>query len=211
MPTTPAGSRRRPYRSRVRQDQASRTRAAIVEAAVALFAERGWSGTSVRAVAEAAGVAEATVYAAFGSKAALAVALVDAADRTADVETTLAALEAATGDPPAQLRAFVAFDRRLFDAGGAFVGVVLDGRRGSPELAAAYADGRGRGDRVRREVFSSWPAHAWREGVDVDTALDVFAGLCTLEGFRTLRDERGWDAERIERWWGEMLCRTLLA
>ncbi|MGD9531528.1 TetR/AcrR family transcriptional regulator [Pseudonocardia sp.] len=205
-----SASARRPYRSRVREDQANRTRAAIVDAARALFVERGWAGTSVRAVARAAGVAEATVYATFGSKAALAVALIDAADELAGPETTLAALEAAGGDPAAQLRAFVAFDRRLFDAGGALVGIVVDGRRDSPELAAAYADGRGRGDRVRREVFSSWPAHAWRDGVDVDIALDVFAGLCTLEGFRVLRDERGWTADAVEEWWAEMLCRTLL-
>jgi AcrR family transcriptional regulator len=61
----------RPYRSAVRVEGARRTRIAIVLAARQLFENRGYRGTSLSAVAEAAGVARPTVTAAFGSKPAL--------------------------------------------------------------------------------------------------------------------------------------------
>jgi TetR/AcrR family transcriptional regulator, regulator of cefoperazone and chloramphenicol sensitivity len=202
---------RRPYRSQLREQQAAQTRAAVIEAARAMFAEHGWSSTSVRSIAEAAGVSEATVYATYRSKAGLALALVDAADAAAGVERAVAELAAGHGHPEAQLQALVGFDRRLFDDGGSLIAVVVEGRRDSPELDAAYRSGRARGDAIRRDVFSTWPQQAWREGVDVDHALDAYAALCSFQTFVTLRDERGWSADRIERWWWETLRRVLLA
>lgn len=201
---------RRPYRSRLRAQQAAQTRSAVTEAARAVFAEHGWAGTGVRAVADAAGVSEATVYATHGSKAGLALALVDAADAAAGAAQATAELHAGAGDPLAQLRTCVRFDRRLFDHGGTLVALLTDGRRDSPELDAAYRDGRARGDTVRRAVFSSWPPGTWRAGVDVEHALDVYAALCAYPTFVELRDERGWDAGRIEAWWFETLRTTLL-
>lgn len=204
-------STRRPYRSRVREEQAARTRAGIVAAAADLFAEKGWSGTGMRAVADAAGVAEATVYATFGSKGGLALALVDAADDAAGVQRLRDELAQHRGDPAAQLAALVAFDRRLFTDGGGLIALLDEGRHDSPELAAAYRDGRTRGDAGRRALFASWPPRAWRAGVDPDAALDTYAAVCSYSTFRVLRDERGWDADRIERWWTATLRLLLLA
>ena len=97
----------RSYRSDLRTQQAELTRVAIAEAARAIFLTNGWSRTSIRKVAEAAGVSEATVYAVYGSKAALAGSLISSVDSGADVERVLAELTAAEGDPPAQLAAFI--------------------------------------------------------------------------------------------------------
>jgi AcrR family transcriptional regulator len=66
---SPSGSRR--YTSAVREEGARRTRRAIVVAAGQLFQQHGYGGTSLSAVAAAAGVARPTVTAAFGSKPAL--------------------------------------------------------------------------------------------------------------------------------------------
>ena len=52
----------RTYRSELREQQAERTRQLIAAAARTRFLEGGWSGTSVRSVAQDAGVSEATVY-----------------------------------------------------------------------------------------------------------------------------------------------------
>lgn len=67
------GGEKRPrqYRSAVREKGARRTRRAIVVAASALFAERGYVATSLADVAASAGVARPTVTSAFGSKPAL--------------------------------------------------------------------------------------------------------------------------------------------
>lgn len=50
---------------------AAETRARIREAAGPLFVERGYTGTTLRDVAEEAGVGERTLYDAFSTKAAL--------------------------------------------------------------------------------------------------------------------------------------------
>ena len=54
-----------------RQQQAQMTKDRIVAAARRLMAQRGWTPTTIDAIAEDAGVATATVYAAFGNKRAL--------------------------------------------------------------------------------------------------------------------------------------------
>ncbi|NLE78801.1 MAG: TetR/AcrR family transcriptional regulator [Rhodococcus sp.] len=63
---------KRVYRSPLREDAARRTRETIRSAAAELFRERGYVGTTVRLVAERAGVAVRTVSAVFpGGKAEL--------------------------------------------------------------------------------------------------------------------------------------------
>lgn len=61
----------RQYTSPLRQERAKQTRLAIIEAALQLFLERGYGQTSIRQIAESAGVAERTVYTAFPDKPAL--------------------------------------------------------------------------------------------------------------------------------------------
>jgi AcrR family transcriptional regulator len=69
----------RAYSSTRRQAQAAQTRTDVLQAAVTLFSERGWKGTTLAAIAERAGVAIETVYSGFGSKKALLLAAVDVA------------------------------------------------------------------------------------------------------------------------------------
>src|SRR4051812_41629656 len=108
----------RRYDSARRRAQAETTRTDVAEAARRMFAERGWAATTVRDIARDARVSEPTVYSAYGGKAALAMALVDTMDSTADLDRMLAEVHAAKGDPPAQLAAVVAFDRRVFERDG---------------------------------------------------------------------------------------------
>jgi hypothetical protein len=112
----------------------------------------------------------------------------------------MAELEAGAGDPAAQLRAFVGYDRRLFERHGDALRVLLEGRRQEPDLQAAYDEGRGRGDSQRRRVFSSWPKKAWRRGVDLQLALDAYSFSCSMEAFDIATVERGWTPDRVERW-----------
>ena len=69
--------RKRSYTSAIRQDQAARTRALIVNAAAELFTSDGYAQTTVRAIADRAGVAVDTVYAAFGTKVRVLTAVID--------------------------------------------------------------------------------------------------------------------------------------
>ncbi|WP_067642232.1 TetR/AcrR family transcriptional regulator [Nocardia coubleae] len=195
----------RSYRSSLRSQQAELTRMLIARAARELFVEHGWSGTSVRAVAAAAGVSEATIYAIYGSKAGLATSLIDSADEGADVERATAELIAGKDDPRAQLRALAGFDRRLFESAGDVLRIMIEGSRQHAALADAYRMGRDRGDQVRREVYEAWPQSVWRPDMTAAHALDVAAALCSIDTFDVLRGERGWTPDQIESWWATTL------
>jgi AcrR family transcriptional regulator len=201
---------RRAYRSDRRAQQAEATRQAIADAARTLFVARGWAATRVRDVAEAAGVAEPTVFAVYGNKAGLALAVVDSATSTADVQRVEAEVAERAGKPQAQLEAMVAFDRRLFEQAGDVIGMLRDAGASIPELAAAYADGVARGDTARREVFGAWPPGTLREGLDVAGAVDVYAALCNIDVYRVLT-KRGWSADRVEAWWAAAVPTLVLA
>ncbi|MEV7522940.1 helix-turn-helix domain-containing protein [Streptomyces sp. NPDC091371] len=60
---------------------AARNRAAVLEAAAALFAEHGVEAVSMDQIAKAAGVGKGTLFRRFGDKSGLATALLDARER----------------------------------------------------------------------------------------------------------------------------------
>jgi AcrR family transcriptional regulator len=199
----------RAYDSLRRTEQAQRTKAEIAAAARRCFTANGWAATTVREVAQEAGVAVPTVYAAYGNKTGLALALADAADLDADLGAELADLEAAEGDPARQLAAMAAYDRRLFERAGDLIAMLRDAGRTEPELADLYRDGRRRADAFRSEVFASWPEGTLR--ADVDASVDVYATLCSIDVYTVLTEERSWSPDRIQSWWAAMLPRELLA
>ena len=148
------------------------------------------------------------MYAAYGNKTGLALALSDAADIEADLPAEVAALEAAQGDPAGQLAAMAAFDRRLFERSGDLVAMLREAGRTESELATVYREGRRRADVFRAEVFGLWPQGTLKAGVD--ESVDVYAALCNIDTYLTLTEERSWSADRIETWWAGLLARELL-
>jgi AcrR family transcriptional regulator len=206
--TEPQMPRRRPYRSPLRRQQAQTTRTRIAMAARDLFRARGWAQTRIRDVAARAGVSEASVYAAYGSKAGLARALVDAVEASADVPSSPSQI-VATG-PTGQLAALVASDRRLFEDGGDVVALLRDAGRTEPDLLDAYRLGRAHGDQLRRKTFAAWPTGTLRNGVAVEGAVDAYAALCNIDVYRELTDERHWTSNQVQAWWTETLTMILL-
>src|SRR5262245_40947290 len=65
---SPPQTKRNPYRSRLRAEQAAATRQLVLDAATRLFVDRGYTGTSIDAIADEAGVGRSTVFAAAGGK-----------------------------------------------------------------------------------------------------------------------------------------------
>jgi AcrR family transcriptional regulator len=205
----PEQTGRRHYDSLRRLAQAHQTRAEIADAARRLFVSRGWAATTVRDVAREAGVSAPTVYAAYRNKTGLAQALADAADLSADLPRMLDELDTAA-DPERQLAAMAGYDRRLFERSGDLIALVREAGRSQPELADLYHQARRRADQTRIQVFSAWPPGTLRRGLDMSTAVDIYAALCNIDVYATLTTERAWLPDRIERWWGEALARELL-
>src|SRR5690606_6245042 len=67
-------------RSGVGRPRSSQVDAAIIAAALELFAESGYEALTIEAVAEAAGVAKSTAYRRYAGKAQLVLAAIDGAD-----------------------------------------------------------------------------------------------------------------------------------
>ncbi len=89
--------------AQTQQQRKEETRARLLSAAADLFAEQGIDAVSVDAVAEAAGRTSGSVYAHFGSKQGLLLALLDS--WKASVLTVLFAEVAVTDTPSGQLAA----------------------------------------------------------------------------------------------------------
>jgi AcrR family transcriptional regulator len=81
---------KRRYHAPVRVEQAAQTRQRIAAAAVTEFAEHGWAGTTVAAIAKRAQVTPQAVHLAVGGKAALLVRAVEVAVAGATDDAPLA-------------------------------------------------------------------------------------------------------------------------
>jgi AcrR family transcriptional regulator len=99
-----------------REMYSAATRAALLDDATALFAERGYAATSLEDVASASRVTRGAVYHHFASKQALFEAVLDAQEERATEAITAAAGAAAEADPwDAAMLALDAFLRHCCD------------------------------------------------------------------------------------------------
>ena len=199
-----------PVPSSLREQHLAVTRQAILRAARALFAERGFAKSSVKAIAERAGVAIQTVYATFGSKAGVAMALVDLIDQEAgvlDVVEKLARLD----DPAALARAFARLRRQIREHCGDIVRTLREGAALEPELAAAWQEGmRRRHAGLERLTARLDAQHALKDGLTPARAAAVAAALVTDDVCDVLVDQRGWTFADYEAWLGDTLVTLLL-
>jgi len=201
----------RPYRSPRRRAQAAETRRHIVDAAQSLFVDRGLGATSVADIARAAGVATPTVYASFGSKSALLLAVLDQLTAAAGIEGMREALRSHGDDPRAQLAAYVHFDRVLFEQGRDIIGVGLRARS-DPEIDAWFSEGERRRRAGQAPVVRGWHrAGVLRPGLGERRAGDILWALTGPAVYQLFVVESGWSPSAFERWLRELLEKTLLA
>src|SRR5947209_18639490 len=127
------------------QARTRRTRAAVVEAARALFLERGYAGTTIEAISEASDTPQATVYRLFSSKLGILKAVLDfsiGGDDQAvpmlDRPNVRALLDDA--DPRNQLAGFAAMLRDLMTRAAPVHRILADAARSDPDAAALLAE-----------------------------------------------------------------------
>jgi AcrR family transcriptional regulator len=204
---------RRPYDSRRRQDAAQRNRAAILAACRELFFREGYQATSVRAVADRAGVSAETVYKAFGSKPRLLKALWDVTLAGDDEPLAMAGRPALQGvwrteDPRAKLRLYAGFVHGVHDRLAALFALLI---HAGPEVAQVLAIS----EEERLTGATAFVSHLAEQGIlrpDADRARTVDAcwALTGPHLFTQLTIGRGWDADTYQQWLTDVLAATLL-
>jgi len=197
----------------VRQDQAARTRSLIIDAATDLFTSQGYARTTVRAVAERAGVAPDTVYASFGSKVRILTALVDARLAPPGVGNVMDRAEAqVVRDETDQLRQLHLFARDIATVSTRVRPIYEVLRTASavePEVGAVFAEmEQHRLANMRR--FARWLAAHRPLRVTEDRAADIIWALASPDVARMLCDTRGWSEAEHADWLEATLAAALL-
>ena len=204
----------RKYESPRRLKQANATRAAIIDAAARLFAERGYGATTMAAIAAEAQVSAKSVYA-LGDKAQLLTLALDRAiggdDDTPLLERpqAQAVLTAATARDAVTLGAAMGAPMllRLYPLYRAFEqAAAMDA-----QIAALWKEHqqRRRHD-VLRIVRSVEKGSGLRPGLDAERATDVLWALIGWHPVALLVEERGWTSQQIQQWIEELVTLILL-
>jgi AcrR family transcriptional regulator len=184
------------------------TRERIVDAARAVMAERGWTGATIEAIAEKAGVATPTVYSAFGTKLGILEAMRHVMLRDSRIPELT---EQARTEPDAarRLGLWATLVRQQMESSYDIISIHRQAALADPRFATEYRkvlDNRARhfaefvrdlGDDLPREV-------------DTRTATDLLWAFSNEELWRELVEERGWSPDRYERWLAATLVTQLL-
>lgn len=188
----------------------------MVDAARALFLERGYVATTIDAVSERADVPAPTVYRLFSSKLGILHALLDTSiggdDQPIPVQqrTEVVAL---LDEPDARtlLAGFVGIAVAINVRSNDLYQILWSASASDPAAAALFADyQRQRAEGQGRFARSLAAAKALRPGLRERDAADLIHALASPELYRLLVADKGWTIRRYERWLLETLMAQLL-
>jgi AcrR family transcriptional regulator len=207
---------RRRYDSTLRKQQAALTRSRILDAAQRLFGDRGYTATTMEAIAAEAGVATDTVYAGFRNKPGVLHSLIDL--RVGGDAAPVALLDRerpraiqAQRDQARQVAGFAADVAAIMERARPVDDIIRGAAEVDPVIAALRRQLQlHRYENMRQ--FVGWLADngPLRGGMSLDEAAAIVWTQTSPEVHRLLRAERAWTAERYRDWLSETLSRTLL-
>ena len=214
MASMPGPVKRR-YDATGRRQAAARTRAAILDAARALFTERGYTATPMTEIADRAGVALDTVYATVGRKPELARLLIEAAISGTDQAV------------PAEQRDYVRAIRAAPDAGTKIalyaaamtaiaprmtlvLGIIQQAGPAEPALTALWAQiAERRAANMRLFIADLAAVHPLRQ--DPGQAAEIVWATNAPEMYQLLIGQRGWTPQQYQHFLTDTWHRLLLA
>ena len=189
-PVKPSGTRR--------QAQAAETRKLVLSAARRLFAERGYSATTMAEIAVEAGVVQQTIYDSFGSKRGLILALLEVMDEEAGIAEIVPQI-AATDDPRQALALGVRLTRQLNERCADLVQAITSAAPVEPDVAAAYEDGMARHRAgVKWMVDKIARADALREWMTAEEAAAIVTVMTAPSAYTSLHKDFGWSFDECE-------------
>ncbi len=209
--------RSRSYAGRGHQARTRLARAAVIQAARALFLERGYAATTIEAVSDVSDVPPATVYRLFSSKLGILKALLDASIAGDDEAVALpdrphirALL--ADRDPRNQLSGLASLIRGIMSRAEPLHRILVSAAGSDPEAAALLAELMRQRQHGHAQIARALAcAGALRPDLRERDADDILHALTSPEVYRLLVCDRRWPPERYEQWLKDILIDQLLS
>lgn len=192
----------------LRERRARLTHEEILRAARGLFAARGYARTSVRDIAEAAGVSAQTVYDSVGSKQAIVARLNDLIDAEAGI-AAIARAAAESGEPAEVAATSARVTRSILEHCGDIIHALVTGAAAEPELARVLAEGQRRHLGGARQVVGRLQELGALGPDDLESAVATLAAITDVRFALVLRESYGWSLDTLEDWMAAT-SRTLL-
>jgi AcrR family transcriptional regulator len=207
----PAGKTVRAYRSPLREARAERTRQALLAAARRRFERAGYFAAALDDIAADAGVSVQRLYAVFGSKSRLLLALIRALKAEVRVDERARAL-IADRSATRKLAAVAALTRLYCERGLDVLEAAREAARTDRGVRRVWREVEGWRHQGNLAVVRSLAAvGALAPALDEARATDVLWTLTAHDLYRLLVRERGWSPERYEAWLAGALARELVA
>lgn len=199
-----------PYDNSQRLESARATRRLVLEAAKASFLARGYGATTIRRVAEDAGVSQETIYKSFGGKAALLKSVYDVALVGDDEDAPLAARPEALAvreatSPSQAARAYAELAQTIASRVDPLLRVLL-GVRDTDAALEGFARTTDQERRAGATFFVTyWADAGWvRADVPLDRAIDTVWALNSPQ-MRWLLMDHGWTGDEYARWLASLI------
>jgi AcrR family transcriptional regulator len=208
---------KRTYSSELRDSQARRTRRQIVDAAGTLFAEQGFSATTIDAIAAKAGVSRKTVFSAVGGKVQLLKLAYDYAMAGDDEPVPMIEREGLLAvinepDPYRQVQLFAEFVAAANSRIARLYTVLRGAADVDPEAAELYE--KWEAEHHQGMVDGPVPNFAskgvLRPDLDHREAADILAVLIDPFLYDRLVHQYGWSQQRFTDWLHETMLTQLL-
>lgn len=185
---------------KLRERQAEFTRNEILLAARRLFADRGFTRTSVRDIAQAAGVSAQTVYDSIGSKQAVVARLNDLIDSEAGIGAV--ARTALSSQDAHQVAAMSArITRSILEHCEDIIRALVTGAVAEPEIQVALDEGHRRHvEGASTVVRALQDMKALARSSDVAVASEALAVITDFRLALLMHETYGWSLDRIEEW-----------
>jgi len=185
---------------RIRERQAELTRNEILLAARRLFAERGFTRTSVRDIAQAAGVSAQTVYDSIGSKSAVVARLNDLIDTEAGIGAIVGTV-VASRDPQQVAALSARITRSMLENCGDIIRALVTGAAAEPDIQAVLNEGHRRHlEGARTVVGTLLDMKALARPAEADSASETLAAITDFRFAVVLRESYDWSLDHIEEW-----------
>jgi AcrR family transcriptional regulator len=205
---------RRVYNSQGRQEQARRTRDAILDIARRRFLTDGYAATTLPSIADEAGVSVDTVHKAFGGKAGLVRSIyrrgLDGADPIAAPQRS-DQMQRDESDPYVIVRHWGALTTEVAPLVAPVHLLIRDAAASDPEMAVLLRDSDDqRRGRMRNNARTLLDRGDLAEGLTLEDATDVLWTYSSPELYELLVLRCGWDLGRYGQFIGRALAAALL-